>query len=99
MGASIAGPTVACWLAKAGANVIIIKHFLKLRTNGQNINVHTTGITVMQKMLGMKAAVHIKIMQMEGISSFMTTADCMKLSKLLEILISSHLFWHRFSLI
>ena len=68
VGASIAGPTAAYWLAKAGANVTVIERFPKLRTNGQNIDIRTTGVTIMRKMLGMEAAVRAKTTQMEGMS-------------------------------
>lgn len=68
VGASIAGPTTAYWLAKAGANVTVIERFPSLRTNGQNIDIRTVGVTVMRKMQGMEAAVRAKIMQMDGIS-------------------------------
>ena len=68
VGASIAGPTAAYWFAKAGAKVTIIERFPKLRTNGQNIDIRTAGVTVMRKMPGMEAAVRAKTMQMEGIS-------------------------------
>ena len=68
VGASIAGPTAAYWFAKAGANVTIIERFPKLRTNGQNIDIRTAGVTVMRKMPRMEAAVRAKTTQMEGIS-------------------------------
>ena len=68
VGASIAGPMAAYWLAKAGASVTIIERFPELRTNGQNIDIRTTGVTVMRKIPGMEAAVRAKIVQMEGIS-------------------------------
>ncbi|MCJ1385490.1 hypothetical protein MMC17_008613 [Xylographa soralifera] len=68
VGASIAGPTAAYWLAKAGANVTIIERFPKLRTNGQSIDIRTAGVTVMRKMLGMEPAVRAKTTQVEGIS-------------------------------
>ena len=68
VGASIAGPTAAYWLAKAGANVTVIERFPKLRTNGQNIDIRTAGVTVMRKMPGMEAAVRAKTIQLEGIS-------------------------------
>jgi len=68
VGASIAGPTTAYWLAKAGAKVTIIERFPELRTNGQNIDIRTAGVTVMRKMLGMEAVVRAKTTQMEGIS-------------------------------
>ena len=38
VGASIAGPMTAYWLAKAGANVTVIERFPELRTNGQAID-------------------------------------------------------------
>ena len=97
VGASIAGPTAAYWFAKAGANVTIIERFPKMRTNGQNIDIRTAGVTVMRKMPGMEAPVRAKTTQM---------ADRMKPSKLLEIPISSRssrstrssaATWHRFS--
>ncbi|MCJ1278330.1 hypothetical protein MMC21_006145 [Puttea exsequens] len=68
VGASIAGPTAAYWFAKAGANVTIIERFPELRTNGQNVDIRTAGVTVMRKMPGMEAAVRAKTTQMEGIS-------------------------------
>ena len=68
VGASIAGPTAAYWFAKAGANVTIIERFPKLRTNGQNIDIRTAGVTVMRKISGMETAVRAKTTQMEGIS-------------------------------
>lgn len=68
VGASIAGPTAAYWFAKAGAHVTVIERFPELRTNGQNIDIRTVGVTVMRKMLGMEAAVRAKMTQLEGIS-------------------------------
>ncbi|KAK4690913.1 hypothetical protein P7C71_g5980, partial [Lecanoromycetidae sp. Uapishka_2] len=68
VGASIAGPTAAYWLAKAGARVTVIERFPKLRTSGQGIDIRTVGVTVMRKMLGMEAAVRAKTTEMEGIS-------------------------------
>ena len=67
-GASIAGPTAAYWLAKAGARVTVIERFPKLRTNGQNIDIRTAGVAVMRKMSGMEAAVRAKTTQMDGMS-------------------------------
>ena len=68
VGASIAGPTAAYWFAKAGANVTIIERFPKLRTNGQNVDIRTAGVTVMRKMREMEAAVRAKTTQMKAIS-------------------------------
>ena len=68
VGASIAGPTAAYWLAKAGAKITIIERFPQLRTNGQNIDIRTFGVDVMRKMPGMEDAVRAKTIEMEGIS-------------------------------
>ena len=68
VGASIAGPTTAYWLAKAGASVTVIERFPELRTSGQNVDIRTVGVTVMRKMPGMEAAVRAKTTPMDGIS-------------------------------
>ena len=68
VGASIAGPMTAYWLAKAGARVTVIERFPRLRTNGQGIDIRTTGVTVMRKVPGMEDAVRAKTTQMEGMS-------------------------------
>ncbi|KAK5939033.1 hypothetical protein PMZ80_008336 [Knufia obscura] len=68
VGASVAGPMAAYWFAKAGANVTIIERFPELRKGGQNIDIRTTGVTVMRKIPGMEAAVRAKTTEMEGIA-------------------------------
>ena len=68
VGASIAGPMTAYWLAKTGAHVTVIERFPSLRTNGQAIDIRTTGVTVMRKIPGMEAAVRAKKMEIEGLS-------------------------------
>jgi 2-polyprenyl-6-methoxyphenol hydroxylase-like FAD-dependent oxidoreductase len=68
VGASIAGPMAAYWLAKVGARVTVIERFPQLRTNGQGIDIRTTGVTVMRKIPGMEAAVQAKSTQIEGMS-------------------------------
>ncbi|RQM08460.1 hypothetical protein DH86_00000480, partial [Scytalidium sp. 3C] len=68
VGASIAGPTTAYWFAKAGAKVTVIERSPQLRTNGQNVDIRTTGVTVMRKMVGMEAAVRARMTQMDGIN-------------------------------
>lgn len=67
VGASIAGPMAAYWFAKAGADVTVIERFPELRTNGQGIDIRTSGVTVMRKTPGMEAAVRAKTTHMEGI--------------------------------
>ncbi len=66
VGASIAGPTTAYWLARAGATVTIIERFPSLRPGGQNVDIRTTGVGVMRKMPGMEASVRAKRAPMDG---------------------------------
>ena len=68
VGASIAGLSAAYWLARAGAHVTVIERSTSLRTGGQNIDIRTTGVTVMRKLPGMEAAVRAKTTGIEGIS-------------------------------
>ena len=57
VGASIAGPMTAYWLARAGHTVTIIERFPSLRPGGQNVDIRTVGVTVMRKVPGMEEAV------------------------------------------
>jgi 2-polyprenyl-6-methoxyphenol hydroxylase-like FAD-dependent oxidoreductase len=68
VGASIAGPATAYWLAKAGARVTVIERFPNLRTGGQAVDIRTVGVSVMRKMSGMEVAVRAKSTQEEGVS-------------------------------
>ena len=68
VGASIAGPMTAYWLAKAGAKVTVIERFPSLRTNGQSIDIRTSGVTIMRKIPGLEAAVRAKKTPLEGIN-------------------------------
>lgn len=68
VGASVAGPTTAYWLAKAGAKGTIIERFPELRTNGQSVDIRTVGVTVMRKMAGLEEAVRAKRPPMEAMA-------------------------------
>jgi len=68
VGASIAGPTAAYWLAKDGASVTVIERFPKLRTNRQNVDIRTAGVTIMRRTPGMEVAVRAKKTTVEGLS-------------------------------
>ena len=46
----------------------VIERFSHLRTQGQNIDIRTAGVTIMQRMVGMEAAVKSKVTPMEGMS-------------------------------
>lgn len=65
--ASIAGPTAAYWFAKAGASVTVIERFPQMRTGGQNIDIRTSGVTVMRRMPGMEAAVRAKSAEIDSL--------------------------------
>jgi 2-polyprenyl-6-methoxyphenol hydroxylase-like FAD-dependent oxidoreductase len=67
VGASIAGPSTAYWLAKAGAKVTIIERFSHLRTGGQAVDIRTEGVSVMRKILGMKEQVQAHSTREEGV--------------------------------
>ena len=49
-GASIAGPTVAYWLAKAGHRVVVVERADALRTAGHNVDVRGSGREVLRRM-------------------------------------------------
>ncbi|KAH8176710.1 FAD binding domain-containing protein [Sarocladium implicatum] len=68
VGASIAGPTTAYWLARAGASVTVIERFPELRRGGQNVDIRTTGVNVMRRMEGMEPAVRATLHELEGLS-------------------------------
>ncbi|KAI1322778.1 oxidoreductase [Xylariaceae sp. FL0255] len=67
VGASIAGPSTAYWLAKAGANVTVIERFPKLCAGGQNIDIRSVGLAAMRKIPGMEAAVLANKYEMDGV--------------------------------
>ncbi|KAJ4290260.1 hypothetical protein N0V90_010475 [Kalmusia sp. IMI 367209] len=60
-GASIAGPMTAYWLARAGFTITVIERYPTIRAGGQNIDIRTSGVTIMRKIPGMEAAVRSKI--------------------------------------
>ena len=49
-GASIAGPTAAYWLARAGHRVTVVERADSLRTAGQNVDVRGSGRDVLRRM-------------------------------------------------
>jgi 2-polyprenyl-6-methoxyphenol hydroxylase-like FAD-dependent oxidoreductase len=49
-GASIAGPTTASWLARAGYEVTVVERFAALRDDGQNIDVRGAAREVLRRM-------------------------------------------------
>jgi 2-polyprenyl-6-methoxyphenol hydroxylase-like FAD-dependent oxidoreductase len=49
-GAGIAGPTLAWFLAKAGARITIVEKSHSLLSQGQNVDMKGSAITVIKKM-------------------------------------------------
>ena len=49
-GAGIAGPTLAWFLAKAGARVTVVEKSQSLLSHGQNVDINDSAITVIKKM-------------------------------------------------
>ncbi|KAL4790153.1 hypothetical protein BDV19DRAFT_382512 [Aspergillus venezuelensis] len=68
VGASIAGPATAYWLARAGARVTVIEHAKALRTNGQAIDIRSIGVNAMRMIPGMEAAVRGRTVPIAGIN-------------------------------
>lgn len=66
VGASVAGPMAAYWLAKTGAEVTIIERYSALRSGGQNIDIRTCGVTVVRKIPGLEAALKESLAPLEG---------------------------------
>lgn len=68
VGASIAGPMTAYWLAKTGAHVTVIERFPELRKGGQNIDIRTIGVTVMRKIPGLENSVRASLAPVDGMA-------------------------------
>jgi 2-polyprenyl-6-methoxyphenol hydroxylase-like FAD-dependent oxidoreductase len=68
IGASIAGPATAYWLARAGYHITIIERHPSLRPGGQAVDIRTAGVSVMRKIPGMEALVRAKSTQEQGVS-------------------------------
>jgi 2-polyprenyl-6-methoxyphenol hydroxylase-like FAD-dependent oxidoreductase len=66
-GASIAGPTLAYWLHKAGFTPTLVERAPGLRPGGQAIDIRGVALTVMDRM-GLLAAAQAKRTQMRGVS-------------------------------
>lgn len=49
-GAGIAGPTLAFWLARAGAHVTIVERAPVLRAVGQNVDIRGVGLEIIRRM-------------------------------------------------
>lgn len=64
-GASIAGPTLAFWMDRAGWDVTVIERAPELRAGGQNIDIRGAGREVARRM-GVEAAIRARTTQEVG---------------------------------
>ena len=65
VGAGIAGPSLASWLARTGAEITLIERYPQLRSTGQQLDVRAQGVPVMKK-LGIEAAIRAKTIHEPG---------------------------------
>ncbi|OAL07067.1 FAD/NAD(P)-binding domain-containing protein [Phaeosphaeriaceae sp. SRC1lsM3a] len=68
VGCSIAGPSTAYWLHRAGFTVTVIERFPSLRRGGQAVDIRTCGVSAMRKIHGMEALVREHSTQEEGVA-------------------------------
>lgn len=66
-GAGIAGPTLAFWLARAGAHVTLVERAPTLRAVGQNVDIRGAGLEVIRRM-GLEDIVRDNMTNEEGIA-------------------------------
>ena len=74
VGASIAGPMAAYWLAKAGANVTVIERYPSLRKGGQVVDVRHSGVTVVRKVATLEAALLANAAPLQGTGENLTVS-------------------------
>lgn len=65
-GASVAGPTLAYWLARQGMDVTVVERAAQFRDGGQTIDVRGAGKVVAQRM-GLESAIRSKTTHENGI--------------------------------
>lgn len=65
VGASIAGPTAAFWLVRAGFDVTIVEQGSELRRGGNGVDIRSEALAVVERM-GLTSAVRAKVLRIEG---------------------------------
>lgn len=65
VGASIAGPTAAFWLVRAGFNVTIVEQASELRRGGNGVDVRAEALAVVERM-GLTSAIRAKVLRIKG---------------------------------
>jgi 2-polyprenyl-6-methoxyphenol hydroxylase-like FAD-dependent oxidoreductase len=66
VGGGIAGPALAHWLSRIGADITVIERSPDIRASGQQVDLRAQGVTMMKKM-GMEAAVRAAAVNEPGI--------------------------------
>lgn len=66
VGASIAGPMAAFWLAKSGADITVVERHEAMRDGGQNVDIRTSGVTVVHKVPELEARIRAAAAPLEG---------------------------------
>lgn len=65
VGASIAGPTAAFWLVRAGFDVTIVEQAPELRRGGNGVDIRSEALAVVERMC-LTSAVRAKVLRIEG---------------------------------
>ncbi|MDP9562975.1 UNVERIFIED_ORG: 2-polyprenyl-6-methoxyphenol hydroxylase-like FAD-dependent oxidoreductase [Rhizobium nepotum] len=65
VGASIAGPTAAFWLVRAGFDVTIVEQAPELRRGGNGVDIRSEALAVVERM-GLTSAVRAKVLRIKG---------------------------------
>jgi 2-polyprenyl-6-methoxyphenol hydroxylase-like FAD-dependent oxidoreductase len=65
VGGGIAGPSLAYWLSRIGANITIIERSPRMRASGQQVDLRAQGIPMMKKM-GIEPAVRAVVVHETG---------------------------------
>ncbi|MDH6298705.1 FAD-dependent monooxygenase [Agrobacterium fabrum] len=66
VGSSIAGPTAAFWLVRAGFNVTIVEQASELRRGGNGVDVRSEALAVIERM-GLTSAIRAKALSIKGL--------------------------------
>lgn len=65
VGASIAGPTAAFWLVRAGFEVTIVEQASELRRGGNGVDIRSEALVVVERM-GLTSAIRAKVLKIKG---------------------------------
>ncbi|CAJ2510131.1 Uu.00g060310.m01.CDS01 [Anthostomella pinea] len=75
VGGGVAGPALAHWLSRIGANITLIERFPRMRATGQQVDLRGQGVPMMHRM-GIEAAVRAKTVKEKGTQLIDTAGRC-----------------------